>query len=181
MYTQALLPLFLLASTALAAPSPLQPRQDNDVLGNSQDLINQLTLAATAEDRTNLLAAFNGGDPRNFVYNFNDPPANTTTTGNGGHTVKADRKAFPALIGTGVSMTLGFIDACGFNTPHTHPRSSEINVIVQGRLGTQHITENGVDPIGVNFLEKFQMTVFPQGATRRSFPSPPLRDSTKLT
>ena len=108
------------------------------------------------------------GDPRNFVYDFNDPPANTTTTGNGGHTVKADRKAFPALVGTGVSMTLGFIDACGFNTPHTHPRSSEINVIVEGRLGTQHITENGVDPIGVNFLDKFQMTVFPQGATRTS-------------
>lgn len=167
MYPNPLLSTALLASTILAFPQPLNRRQDNSALANNQDLISQLTLAATSEDRLNLLKAFNGGDPRNFVYDFNDPPADTVTTGNGGHTVKADRKSFPALVGTGVSMTLGFIDACGFNTPHTHPRSSEINVIVQGRLGTQHITENGVDPIGVNILEKFQMTVFPQGATRR--------------
>ena len=152
MYTQ-LLSAALLASATLAAPSSLKARQDNDALANNQDLISQLTLAATAEDRVNLLKAFNNGDPRNFVYDFNDPPADTTTTGEGGHTVKADRKSFPALVGTGVSMTVGFIDACGFNTPHTHPRSSEINIIVKGRLGTQHITENGVDAIGVNMLE----------------------------
>lgn len=167
MFSKSILPAALLASTAFAAPKPLTRRQDNDALANNQDLINQLTLAATSEDRTNLLMAFNGGDPRNFVYDFNDPPDGTQTTGDGGHTVMADRKSFPALIGTGVSMTVGFINACGFNTPHTHPRSSEINIIVEGRLGTQHITENGVDPIGVNFLDKTQMTVFPQGALRR--------------
>lgn len=116
MYSSSIIAAAFLAGTTIAAPQPLQPRQDNDALANNQDLINQLTLAATAEDRVNLLKAFNGGDSGNFVYDFTNPPDGTTTTGNGGHTVKADRKAFPALIGTGVSMTLGFIDACGFNT-----------------------------------------------------------------
>ncbi|KAK3701829.1 hypothetical protein LTR37_015251 [Vermiconidia calcicola] len=75
----------------------------------------------------------------------------------GGHTVKADRKLMPGLIGTGVSMTLGFIGPCGFNTSHTHPHSSQINVIVEA--------ENAVDLIDPNTLVKFQMTVFPQGST----------------
>lgn len=59
-------------------------------------------------------------------------------------------------------MTVGFIGACGFNTPHTQPRSSEINTVVEGRLGTESIAKNGVDQIR-NMLEKYQMTVFPQG------------------
>lgn len=60
MFTNALLTATLLASTALSAPSSvLQPRQDNNALANNQDLISALTLAATAEDRLNLLKAFN--------------------------------------------------------------------------------------------------------------------------
>ena len=82
-----------------------------------------------------------------FIYDFLHPPASAITTGKGGHTVKADRKDFPALIGTligtGVSMTLGFLGPCGFNTPHIHPRSSQINAVVQGKLGTEFIAENG--------------------------------------
>lgn len=125
----------------------------------NQDLINQLSTAATAVDRLKLLP--NASD---HLYDFNQPPlADATTTGMGGHTVKADRKDFPALIGNGVSMTLGFIGPCGFNTPHTHPRSAEINVVVQGSLGTEYVLENGA-PLIRNILNQYQMTVFPQGA-----------------
>jgi hypothetical protein len=65
-------------------------------------------------------------------------------------------------------MTLGFLDACGFNTPHTHPRSSEINVVVQGQLSTEYILENGATPIS-NTINQFQMTIFPQGAVHTEF------------
>jgi hypothetical protein len=130
---------------------------------NNLDLIQKLLLAPTAVERINLLTK------DDFIYDFNSPPDGATTTGKGGHTVKADRKTFPALIGTGVAMTVGFIGPCGFNTPHIHPRSSEINIVVQGRLGTMFVTENGVQPIGINYLGQYQMTVFPQGATHLEF------------
>jgi hypothetical protein len=65
----------------------------------------------------------------------------------------------------GVAMTMGFLGPYDFNTPHVHPRSSEINVVVQGRLGTQFITENGVDAIEINYLSQNMMTVFPPGST----------------
>ena len=130
--------------------------------GGDLDLITKLELAPTAVDRIALLS------DSDFVYDFNDPPSDAITPGKGGRTVKADRKDFPALIGTDVSMTLGFIGPCGFNTPHTHPRSSQINVIVQGRLGTEFIAENGARPIS-NTLEKFQMTVFPKGAAHTEY------------
>lgn len=130
----------------------------------NQDLINSLTQAATVVDRLSLLP--NASD---HVYDFNVPPrADAITTGSGGHTVKADRKDFPALIGNGVSMTLGFIGPCGFNTPHTHPRSAEINIVVEGSLGTEYILENGA-PLIRNRLDKYQMTVFPQGAIHTEF------------
>ncbi|KAK5744783.1 hypothetical protein LTR17_001859 [Elasticomyces elasticus] len=147
------------ALTARAAPAATKmATRDTNSSANNQDLINSLELAATAADRINLLTA------SDFVYDFNEPPpGDSVTTGLGGHTVKADRKLFPALIGTGVSMTLGFLGPCGFNTPHVHPRSSQINVVVEGQLKTQFVAENGVPPI-LNTLNKFQMTVFPQGS-----------------
>jgi cupin len=60
-------------------------------------------------------------------------------------------------------MTLGFIGPCGINTPHVHPRSSQINVVVKNKLATEFTLENGARSI-VNTLDEFEMTVFPQGA-----------------
>ena len=145
------------AAVAGAAPA------SSSHTANNLDIISKLLLAPTAVDRINLLSQ---GD---FVYDFKSPPDGATTIGKGGQTVKADRKTFPALIGTGVAMTVGFIGPCGFNTPHIHPRSSEINIVVEGRLGTMFVPENGVQPIGINYLNPFQMTVFPQGATHLEF------------
>ena len=161
MYTTSILAAALLGAAANAAPQmiPRAEAESNSTANNIQ-LIQQLELAPTAVDRFNLLTA------QDFVYDFlAPPPGDAVTTGKGGHTVKADRKLMPALIGTGVSMTLGFIGPCGFNTPHTHPRSSQINVIVEGSLAVLFVPENGVDPIGPSTLDKFQMTVFPQGST----------------
>jgi hypothetical protein len=127
-------------------------------------MIESLLGAATAVDRLALL-----NTSSDFVYDFNSSTAShVTTKGDGGRTVKADRKAFPALTGTGVSMTLGFLGPCGFNTPHTHPRSAEINVVVQGALIAEMVPENGAKIVR-NRLDQFQMTVFPQGAVHTEF------------
>ena len=140
------------------------PLSESISTADNTALISQLMTAPTAVDRLALLPNAN-----DHVYDFNNPPVSSAiTSGSGGHTVKADRKNFPALIGNGVSMTLGFIGPCGFNTPHTHPRSAEINVIVQGSLGTEYIIENGATVIR-NTLNQYQMTVFPQGAIHTEF------------
>lgn len=65
-------------------------------------------------------------------------------------------------------MTLGFLGPCGFNTPHVHPRSSEINVVVQGALVAEMIPENGAKLVR-NRLDTWQMSVFPRGAVHTEF------------
>lgn len=65
-------------------------------------------------------------------------------------------------------MTLGFLGPCGFNTPHTHPRSSEINVVVKGRLTAEFFLENRARTVSTN-LSTFDMTVFPRGAIHTEF------------
>ena len=48
-------------------------------------------------------------------------------------------------------------------TPHTHPRSAELNNVVQGTLKGSVTAENGA-PHMQHTLNQYQMTVFPQGA-----------------
>ncbi|MCJ1350636.1 MAG: hypothetical protein MMC33_000617 [Icmadophila ericetorum] len=162
---------FTLAATALlavvASASPLSRRQTGAAGTDSKEgnttFIQQLESAATVVDRLALLEA------SDMVYDFGKASGNASNTvGNGGHTVKSDRKVFPALVGTGVAMTVGFLGPCGFNTPHTHPRSSEINIVVQGQLVTEFTMENGAKTINNN-LTQYQMTVFPQGAIHTEF------------
>ncbi|MCJ1246984.1 hypothetical protein MMC30_004195 [Trapelia coarctata] len=162
----ALLLSALLATTTLAGPlaKRVTPRTNYTApLTDKSDTIVALELAATAVDRLAILT-----DPSDFVFDFQNAGTDAATKGKGGKTVKADRKTFPALIGTGVSMTVGFLGPCGFNTPHVHPRSSEINIVVQGSLVAEFVAENGARPI-INTLTQYQMTVFPQGAMHTEF------------
>ncbi|KAL8963535.1 MAG: hypothetical protein Q9193_000220 [Seirophora villosa] len=144
------------ASTAAVAPADTS-------LANDLSIIGQLVLAAKAPARINLIP-----NDASFKFDFNNPPGQSTTAGKGGRTVRADRQSFPPLIGTGMSMTLGFLGPCGFNTPHTHPRSTELNIVVQGTLETQFTLENGARTIH-NTLGTNQMTAFPQGALHTEF------------
>ncbi|KAH8810638.1 spherulin-1A [Xylogone sp. PMI_703] len=149
------------AALALAAGVFAGPVQRDTAAPSTLSIQEQLELAGTAVDRLNLLA------PEEFVFDFNITHPGIVT-GAGGKTVKADRDTFPALIGTSGSMTLGFIGPCGFNTPHTHPRAAEMNIVVQGRLIGSVTPENGAAHRS-HELNKFQMTVFPQGAMHTEF------------
>ena len=143
-------------------PLPPSPPSVSPEVARRRELVARLLLAPTGVDRAALLT------PEDHVFDFLNPPEGATTTGLGGRTVRADRGTFPALVGTGVGMTLGFLGPCGFNTPHTHPRSSEANVIVQGTLVIQFIAENGVAPVS-NTLSLYQLTVLPKGALHLEF------------
>lgn len=148
-----------LATSATAGPIKLSRDQ-----AGSLSLQQQLDLAGTAVDRLKLIP-----DDKDFVFDFNTTTlAGAITTGKGGHTVKADRDTFPAIIGNGGAMTLGFLGPCGFNTPHVHPRAAEMNIVVQGRLMGSVTAENGARHM-THELKKYSMTIFPQGSLHTEF------------
>ncbi|KAF3918040.1 Spherulin-1A [Orbilia brochopaga] len=170
--------LATLASTVFAAPAPSKvekrqeaaaplgeepsPTYSGRAYGNLE-LIASLITAPLQLDRYALLK------DEDFVFDFRNPEGNIqVATGNAGRVVVANRKTFPALIGTGSGMAMGFLGPCGFNTPHTHPRATELNVPIVGALKSSLILENGVRVINSN-ISTFQMHVFPQGAIHQEF------------
>ena len=131
-----------------------------------QSVFESLVLARSAVDRDNLL---NNDDT---VFAFVNPCRNTPelggTIGDGGKLVRADHSTFPALVGSGGSITIGFLNPCGFNTPHVHPRAGELIVVVEGCLFTSVAAENRALHRN-HTLNQYEMTVFPQGAIHTNF------------
>ena len=62
-----------------------------------------------------------------------------------------------------VIAALGYLEGCGMNIPHTHPRATEINVAINGSLRTGMLQENGARFV-FNDVPAGSATVFPQGA-----------------
>ncbi|OAA57746.1 spherulin-1B precursor [Cordyceps fumosorosea ARSEF 2679] len=166
----------LLAGTVVAAPAArdsdinaaIPPVVPVNTRGGDASLLSKLVTAPTALDRAKLL-----DQPGDFVFDFNpsaatDPSRSSEAKGKGGVSVAATAKTFPALVGNGASMTVAFLGACGMNTAHVHPRATELNVVVQGRLVTNFVLENGAAPVA-NTMSTFQMAVFPQGAIHQEF------------
>ncbi len=144
--------------------SVLPPVVKVNTRGGDSDLITRLMTAPTQRERVNLL-----NQPGDFVFDFNDVTIpGVESAGLGGFSSSATARTFPALIGNGAAMTLGFLGPCGMNTAHVHNRATELNVVVKGRLVTNFVVENGVEPIA-NTMSLYQMTVFPQGAIHQEF------------
>jgi len=149
----------LLLTAASLRKSSEKYRQKMKGMSSNGNIVSQLMNAASEVDRISLL-----DKDSDFVFDFVNPPTNkTTTTGEGGKIVVANRVAFPALVGTGIAMGLGFIGPCGFNTPHTHPRATEVFFAVNGTFSTGFIQENGARHIN-NTVYPGQAAVFPMGS-----------------
>lgn len=156
--------LATLAASVSAAPAVEKDKRTLPSTSGNLDLIAKLVTAPTQADRVALLPNDN-----DFTYDFRNPPTSRgNSTGLGGFTIRADRATMPGLIGTGSSMTVGFLGPCGMNTPHTHPRGTELNIVVQGSLMTNFILENGARVVS-NHNTLYQMAVFPQGALHQEF------------
>lgn len=84
-------------------------------------------------------------------------------------------ETFPILLDQGISTALAFLEPCGINTPHVHPRASEFLTLVEGdNLAFGYVLENGLvapeqNPEIAGTLKKFQGTVFPQGSIHYQF------------
>ncbi|KAF4997396.1 hypothetical protein FGRMN_3887 [Fusarium graminum] len=144
------------------------PRNSRRTEYQPPSLTAQLRLADTTAERFNLLP--NDSD---FVFDFNDKKQDNP--GKGGMLIAANRKTFPALVGTGSGMAFGKVDPCGMNTLHVHPRSAELQIVTSGRLITEMVPENGVlDKDGKRRvirtdLTANMMTPFYQGSVHTQF------------
>lgn len=102
-----------------------------------------------------------------IVFDFNAAPKTNAT---GGRILVANQKNFPALTDLGIAGAVAFLEPCSMNTPHIHPRATELLTVVQGRLHTGMMLENTFAPTKGGLtteimaeLTQFQSTVFPQG------------------
>ncbi|KAJ7288811.1 RmlC-like cupin [Mycena rebaudengoi] len=120
-------------------------------------LVGKLRLAPASTDRIALLDSDD-----QFAFDFYDP-AQAATVGAGGKIVTANAGTFPAVIGNGAAMAVGFMEPCSINTPHMHPRATEMQISLNGTIRTGMITENGARFI-MTELPAGSMTVFPMGS-----------------
>ncbi|OAK94739.1 RmlC-like cupin [Phaeosphaeriaceae sp. SRC1lsM3a] len=110
---------------------------------------------------------------KQIVFPFTPPPVANQTAG--GAAVAANIDSFPILTGLGISTTLGFLQPCGINTPHVHPRATEFLTVVDGKnVKFGYVLENGLvsgknNPEVAGSLQQFEGTVFPQGSIHFQF------------
>jgi hypothetical protein len=140
-----------------------------------------LLLAPGYADRQAVLLP-NAPDASNITFQFHN---NSVTAGTGGTIALTTLENFPALIGTQVAMAIGFVNPCGLNVPHNHPRANEFLTVIQGQLIGGLILEanpgsagnvvgqpkpvNGPLPQVNATLDNFKGMLFPQGETHFQF------------
>jgi hypothetical protein len=126
---------------AVSPASPVMPRADDNksIFDSNTSDSPQLTalkkaLVAAPGYGDRQAALFHdptSGDATNITFSF----INNTVTGNTGGTIALSTlNNFPALIGTEVAMAVGFVNPCGLNVPHSHPRANEFLTVIQGEL-----------------------------------------------
>ncbi|KAI0774249.1 RmlC-like cupin domain-containing protein [Fomes fomentarius] len=113
-----------------------------------------LRAAPQQTDRVNILS-----EDQDFVFDF----LKANFTNPAGTAVGAAVGNFPALVNNGIAMTVAFLGPCGMNTPHTHPRATEMLYLVNGSITTGMIPEN-TSRFVFNQLQAGQAQVFLKGS-----------------
>ncbi|KAK6958055.1 hypothetical protein Daesc_000848 [Daldinia eschscholtzii] len=155
------------ASATGNAPAPTGAGSPATPTGLSK--VQQILLSDTRVDAINNVLK----DDADFVFDFNK--ARKFGPGEGGEVVTANRKAFPALTGTGIGMAVGFLGPCGFNTPHVHNRATELLIVTKGKVVSEMVVENGVENADkkprdiMNTIEELQATPYFMGALHTQF------------
>ncbi|KAL9106814.1 MAG: hypothetical protein Q9227_008236 [Pyrenula ochraceoflavens] len=168
--------------SALTTPpqNPIPSPSSSPPLSNTA-LIDSLILAPSEQDKLAILVP-NPPNVANLTYTFIN---NTVSPPTGGTIALAAIDAFPALQLGNVAAAIGFVNPCGLNTPHSHPRASEFLTVVRGELVTGLILEenpgsagnvvggaapdNGPLPQVGTTLQLYQGTLFPQGSVHFQF------------
>jgi len=186
---------FALAATLLGAAlgTPVTPPQNDEPTPTAgggvsptdpakiKELQTALLLSAGFADRQSVLLP-NPPDASNITFQFTN---NSVEANTGGTIALTTLENFPALIGTNVAAAVGFVNPCGLNVPHNHPRANEFLTVISGKLVGGLILEQNPGGAGnvvgqpkpvngplqqVNAtLENFKGMLFPQGETHFQF------------
>jgi len=96
-----------------------------------------------------------------FVFDF---LKGTRASGQGGFLVSANAANFPALLTGNGAMTIGVLAPCGLNSPHIHPRATELQLVTSGGpIQAAFIQENAVRTVQ-NTIPVGSATIFPKGS-----------------
>ncbi|KAF1809079.1 RmlC-like cupin [Eremomyces bilateralis CBS 781.70] len=168
-----------LAAGATAAPQPISLRQPRSASAISPippapsvDFTKLLT-QPTLVDRFKQLVTRDGKllpeDELRSVVSFDFNPPKPAPGAKGGAVNLANTKNWPILAESGISVAVGFLGACGINTPHVHPRAAELLTVTSGEVDFGYILENGLVDAGekseiVGKLGPLQAALFPMGS-----------------
>lgn len=110
----------------------------------TQEQHNALKLAYTMTERLSLLKSYgNTEDYFKFDLTPNGSQSNAAN-GLGGQGYLAEVSGFPVLMGTGLSVAIGYLNPCGLDSMHIHNRATEIVTLVKGvSLKTGFVLEDG--------------------------------------
>ncbi|KAJ6459141.1 RmlC-like cupin domain-containing protein [Mycena vitilis] len=155
--------LSLDAAPTIPNPPPVTP------LPNAPAVASGLKTTASTVDRFKKLltdssgALLTGSALRQLtVFDFNTQGPTASTPG--GSILLATVDNFPILQDLGISAGVSFVEPCGLNIPHLHPRANEMFTVVEGILDTGLVQENGFNSVIETQLGKYQATVFPMGS-----------------
>ncbi|GAQ90099.1 hypothetical protein KFL_006000030 [Klebsormidium nitens] len=89
-------------------------------------------------------------------------PNGSTTMSAGGRRAGLSTTLFPALTGQGITYVRFDLEPCSINEPHTHPRATELLVLVSGgplQVGFVDTRSN----LHVDLMYPGDVTIFPRG------------------
>ncbi|KAK7045112.1 Spherulin-1b protein [Favolaschia claudopus] len=156
-------PLSARAAPTVSSPAPVP------IITNAASIATGLKNEPSSNDRLKKLLTDSSGNlltgdalRQLTVFDFNNqaPAAGA----NGGTILLATVDNFPILQSLGISGAVSFVEPCGLNIPHTHPRANEMFTVIDGILDTGFVQENGFNTVVESQLGKFQATVFPMGS-----------------
>jgi len=135
--------LFALLAAAAPLRQPLAPRAQSGSQGwqgsngttgrpnptYTTEQYNNIKLALSAADRYKYIQSLGDTDLYfKFDYSVAANPNPVAGAGQGGQGDLSYVDNWPVLLNTGVAMSMGFMNPCGMNTPHTHNRATELLV-----------------------------------------------------
>jgi len=156
--------------TSTRIPDPLYPLGTGMPYGEIAPGVNYSLIAAlrASPNAVTRIAMLEDSD---FVFDFLNPPTDNgfaSLDGRGGSLINAFSSTFPALIDNGMAMAVGFTKPCGFNTPHTHPRATELSIVVNGTMISEFVAESGARKIR-NVHTPYSVVIFPRGSLHLEF------------
>lgn len=127
----------------LTAPPPTSNLTRPNPQYNETQL-QQVKLAYTMSERVALIRSF--GNPNDY-FKFDLTPngsQSNAANGLGGQGYLAHVGDYPILMGTGLSVAIGYLNPCGLDSIHIHNRATEMVTLVSGKsLKTGFVLEDG--------------------------------------